>query len=76
MQTQSPDSEKLSSYASSLNMEAKTRYLKKMEVINGMDPFSRCLNREKPTDAIPPVEATNIVAYLVLQTSFFDYKTI
>ena len=65
MQTQSHGGENLSSYASSLNVEAKPRYLKKIEVINGMDPFSKCLDREKPIDAIPPVEATDIVAYLV-----------
>jgi len=64
--------EKLSSYASSLNVEAKTPCLEKIEAINGMDPFSRCLRQG---EANTSSRGHYIVAYwLVLQTSFLTTK--
>ena len=59
---------KLSSYAENLSIEAKIRYGKKIEVIGGLDPFGGCPG--EPCEEVPPVEASDLVAYLVLQTNF------
>ena len=58
----------LSVYADNLPNEAKRRYKEKIAVINGLDPFGGCLGEEIET--LPPVEASDFVAYLVLQTNF------
>ena len=47
-------------YMSSLDVEVEARYKKKLE---GIDPFAGC--DMELTDAIPPVEATDIIAYLL-----------
>ena len=59
----------LSSYAESLNQEAKTRYKEKIALIDGIDPFGKVTAGE-PYSGVPPVEACDLVSYLVLQTSF------
>lgn len=59
----------LSSYAESLNQEAKTRYKDKIALIDGIDPFGKVTAGE-PYSGVPPVEACDLVSYLVLQTSF------
>ena len=41
-------------------------------MINGRDPFAGC--PEGPSGAVPPVEASDLVSYLVLQTSFISPK--
>ena len=41
-------------------------------MIGGLDPFSAALG--KPVDQVPPLEASDIVSYLILQTSFFTSK--
>ena len=58
----------LSVYADNLSNEAKRRYKEKIAVINGLDPFGGCLGEVIKT--VPPVEASDLVAYLVLQTNF------
>ena len=60
---------KLSDYASKLPTEVKSRYIKKLELINNVDPFEI----DKGTTVqceFPLVDASDIVSYLVLQTSF------
>ncbi len=69
---------KLSSYAEGLGCEAKKRYLEKLQVIAGQDPFLLASNRvggavTRAKD-LPQVEASDIVSYLVLQTSFLTAK--
>ena len=64
--------QRLSSYTESLPSEAKTRYLEKISVISGLDPFNGGLG--ELTDDVPPVDACDLVAYLVLQTSFVSSK--
>ena len=59
---------RLSLYAQNLPTEAKKRYIDKISVLNGLDPFTSCLGRAIPT--VPPVEASDLVSYLVLQTNF------
>ena len=67
-------SQDLSSYADSLPLEAKDRYLNKISIIGGVDPFNHSALRGEITDDVPPVEACDLVAYLVLQTSFVTAK--
>ena len=62
----------LSVYAESLSEEAKTRYKEKLNIIDGFDPFTGTAG--ELADRSPPVEAADIVSYLVLQTSFITAK--
>ena len=62
----------LSSYAENLSEDAKRRYKDKIKIINDLDPFANGLG--EPIDAVPPVEASDLVSYLVLQTSFVTSK--
>ncbi len=62
----------LSSYAATLGSEALKRYKEKIAVIGGLEPFSAALG--KPVDQVPPLEASDIVSYLILQTSFITSK--
>ena len=59
----------LSSYSESLNQEAKARYKDKIALIDGIDPFGK-ITVGKPYSGVLPVEACDLVSYLVLQTSF------
>jgi hypothetical protein len=58
----------LSVYAKNLPEAAKKRYEEKISVINGLDPFGSSPGEAVP--AAPPVDASDLVAYLVLQTNF------
>ena len=58
----------LSTYAEKLQNEARKRYREKIAVINGVDPFVSCPGEAIAT--VPPVDASDLVAYLVLQTNF------
>ena len=62
----------LSSYAANLSKEAKDRYVSKISIINGADPFLGVITEAEATatSELPPVEASDLVSYLVLQTSF------
>ena len=64
--------ERLSPYAEKLTGSEKQRYKAKISLINGLDPFLGPLGES--TDAIPPIEASDLVSYLVLQTSFVTAK--
>ena len=56
----------LSSYADGLSVEAKSRYLDKIAVIGGIDPFrSSTFSHDSPS-----VDACDLLSYLVLKTSF------
>ena len=59
-------------YFQGLSEDAKARYRSKLELIGGIDPFSSPLG--EPVDDVPPVESCDLVAYLVLQTSFLTIK--
>ena len=70
---------RLSGYAEGLPGEAKTRYLEKLYLLNGLDPFLLASNVGPKNDSpstcdIPPVEATDLVSFLVLETSFVTAK--
>ena len=64
---------KLSNYGENLPPVAKRRYMEKLKLILGIDPF--CLSSvEHQSSVLPPVDASDIVSYLVLQTSFVTAK--
>ena len=50
----------------------KRKYKAKLELIGGLDPFSSPLS--EPVETVPPVEACDLVSYLVLQTSFLTLQ--
>lgn len=64
--------ERLSPYAEQLCGSAKERYKEKISQIGGLDPFLGPLG--ECVDSVPPVEASDLVSYLVLQTSFVTAK--
>lgn len=59
----------LSSYGESLEGKTKRRYVDKISVI-GVDPFVIPWQKYSP-ECLPPVEACDILSYLVLETSFY-----
>ena len=56
-------------YFEGLSEEAKARYKEKISLINGTDPFGKIVGREAFSGVVP-VDACDLVSYLVLQTSF------
>ena len=63
----------LSGYTERLPLEAKQRYLSKLQLIGGIDPF--CIYaKDYPPAVPPPVDASDLVSYLVLQTSYISAK--
>ena len=65
--------QRLSDYAESLPSNAKAWYKEKLDVIGGIDPFQPG-NVSKSQDCLPNVDASDLVSYLVLQTSFITAK--
>ena len=60
--------QRLSSYTESLSSNAKIHYQEKISAIDGIDPFGGCVR--DPVEAVPPVDASELVSYLVLQMNF------
>ena len=56
-------------YFEGLSEEAKARYMEKISLINGIDPFGKVVDGEA-FSWIVPIDACDLVSYLVLQTSF------
>ena len=63
----------LSDYAESLPNDAKARYKENLNVIGGIDLFQPG-NIGELDDHLPDVDASDLVSYLVLQTSFLTAK--
>ena len=63
----------LSDYAESLPNDAKARYKEKLNVVGGIDHF-QTRNIGELDDCLPDVDASDLVSYLVLQTSFLTAK--
>lgn len=62
--------ENLSSYARGLSGPAMTRYRDKISLICGYDPM---LGVPRGAEVVvPPVDASDLVSYLVLETSFYS----
>ena len=70
MQTVTPQ---LSLYFEGLSEESKARYKEKISLINGNDPFGKVIGGEA-FSGIVPVDACDLVSYLVLQTSFMTLE--
>ena len=62
----------ISEYAKQLDFPVRDRYLQKIAAI-GIDPVLVEGKDFKP-DCLPPVESTDILWYLVLETSFYTQK--
>ena len=62
----------LSQYAEGLPSEAKARYMDKISVIGGTDPFIG--DPGDATSDIPPLEMCDLISYLVVRTSFVTSK--
>ena len=57
----------------------KTRYLEKLHLLNCLEPFLLASKVGSKNDSqyicdLPPVEATDLVSFLVLETSFVTAK--
>lgn len=61
-----------SSYAAALSEDARKRYEEKISAIDGADPFLASVGQ--PTEVIPPLDASDLLSYLVLQTNFITTK--
>ena len=59
----------LSEYAKSLESQVKTRYIQKISVL-GVDLVSIPVEQFDP-ECLPPIEATDLLGYLVLETSYY-----
>ena len=67
------NSKALSSYGEKLPIDAEARYLDKLTLIGGVDPF--CISKTDCVScSLPAVDASDTVSYLVLQTSFVTAK--
>ena len=69
----------LSGYTKGLPGEPITWYLEKVHLLNGLDPFLLASkvgpeNDSPSTCDLPSVEATDMVSFLVLETSFVTAK--
>ena len=62
----------LSRYADSLATDAKRRYIQKISLLDGYDPLLGVPARA--TAVVPPVDASDLVSYMVLETSFITAK--
>ena len=62
----------ISDYAKKLDIKVRERYLQKISNI-GIDPVLIEGKSFEP-DCLPPVESTDLLCYLVLETSFYTQK--
>ena len=62
----------LSDYAKRLDGKVRERYIKKILTI-GIDP-ALLVGKPFEPDCLPPVEWTDLLCYLVLETSFYTQK--
>jgi len=63
----------LSSYAENLPQKAKSRYLDKLAIIDGIDPMYDGVFGG-PSDETPPVDACDLLSDLFVQTNFVTAK--
>ena len=65
--------QRLSTYAQNLSSDAKARYGEKLAIIGGNDPFLAGSFGEV-VDDLPDADSSDLVSYLVLQTSYITAK--
>ena len=58
----------LSEYCAKLDDNVKRRYVEKIEI--GVDPVT-IPDQQFDTECLPPIEAMDLLSYLVLETSFY-----
>ena len=68
----SKDIRVLSEYAKGLETHVKRRYLQKISLV-GVDPASIPSDQFDP-ECLPSIEATDLVSYLVLETSYYTSR--
>ena len=59
----------LSDYVKALKSHVKSRYLQKISIV-GVDPASLPSEQFEP-ECLPPLESTDLLSYLVLETSYY-----
>ena len=64
----------LSTYAERLPSEAKEGYMQKISVIGNIDPFTIVQSQGVQQCSLSAVDASNLVSYLVLRTSYISAK--
>ena len=64
----------LSEYSKALEVHVKRRYLQKISIL-GVDPAS-IPSEEFHPKCLPPIEAVDLLAYLVLETSYYTKQTL
>ena len=52
-------------YFQNLDPDAKARYSSKIAIIHGLDPLSTELGLGDPIDSAPPLDASDLVSYLM-----------
>mgnify|MGYP000008269787 FL=1 len=62
----------LSSYAKNLECHVRERYLKKISVV-GVDPAA-IPSDQFSSECLPPIEVSDLLSYLVLETSYYTNK--
>ena len=62
----------LSSHAEGLESHVRERYLKKISVV-GVDPAA-ILKGNFHSECLPPIEVSDLLSYLVLETSYYTNK--
>ena len=62
--------EHFSLYACTVSRDAKKRYKKKISLINGAGPFLETIPAAEITSNLPPVDASDLLSYLVVKSSF------
>ena len=71
------------SYFQQLLPEEKKRYQEKIRIISGIDPFTLSLASARHGQSnnpgalpcpLPPIDSTDLLSYLVLQTSYITTK--
>ena len=62
----------LSSYAKNLESHVRERYLKKISVV-GVDPAA-IPSEQFSSECLPPIEVSDLLSYLVLETSYYTNK--
>ena len=67
--TKEHDTPNLSDYAENLENNLKSRYLEKISVVR-IDPAT-LIGANLDPECLPPIEATDFLCYLVMDTSFY-----
>ena len=65
---------RLNNYCDGLPVDAKRRYRDKLELISGIHPLCISAKSGYEPATLPPVDAGDLVSYLVLQTSYITVK--